>query len=611
MSMCKKFLLGTFLTISLLPFTARAHWCNDIWSSSYNIVVRPASDTITVPSSGSASLDVFVQNNMGYPLPSFTLTAQIGTTKITATRATQKVANTLLPGEKAKYTLAVTKSGGGSVAIGDISFLVSFGNSGQSGMYGTSPGKPVIIRTSTDGSLIPAAPPPGIGSGGVQGRPLQYSALADFSDVNAGLDKLMTYYCAGAGSWDTSATDIPLTAACTGSATDCTKATIKTTTAAGTDYQYPHQWGALELAVRKSSLGATRLATLRLRLQCGAASPNTGFAGFAMMMLGYLGDDTGARTFLAGKIGTSDLGTIAKAALLLFGTDSDKSTYEADVKAGLSKGGFVGASCAAALGIVEKDDATVTSTLVPLAKWTEPATDNGQGLYASHLLSLVAWDRRGWAEKAGDTGEVGFYPSATPTSAGGSSGTGGRSGSGGSTGSGGSMVTGGNTGTASGGSSGTPTGGVTSAGGAVATGGRTGTASGGSSGTSTSGAVGTGGAVATGGKTGTASGGNSATPTGGAVATGGSSGTPSSGTAAGTSGNTGSGAGGSTEDGTGGSVVSGSGGQGGSGGPSGSGTAGGGSAGGCGYAPFGRAPIPLGFFLAGVGLALAARRRQH
>jgi hypothetical protein len=58
-------------------------------------------------------------------------------------------------------------------------------------------------------------------------------------------------------------------------------------------------------------------------------------------------------------------------------------------------------------------------------------------------------------------------------------------------------------------------------------------------------------------------------------------------------------------------VVSGSGGQGGSGGPSGSGTAGGGSAGGCGYAPFGRAPIPLGFFLAGVGLALAARRRQH
>jgi hypothetical protein len=617
MSMCKKFLLGTFLTISLLPFTARAHWCNDIWSSSYNIVVRPASDTITVPSSGSASLDVFVQNNMGYPLPSFTLTAQIGTTKITATRATQKVASTLLPGEKAKYTLAVTKSGGGSVGIGDISFLVSFGSSGQSNMYGTSPGKAVIIRTSIDGSLIPAPPPPGIGTGSSQARTLQYSALADFSDVSTGLDKLVSYYCAGRGTWDSGTSDSVITAACTGSATECTKATATTGTGAGTDYQYAHLWSALQLAVRKSSLGDTRLATLRQRLQCGAADPNTCFGGFTMMMLGYLGDDPGARTFLAGKVGTSDLGTIAKAALLLFGTASDKSTYEADVKAGLSKGGFVGASCAAALGIVEKDDASVTSTLVPMAKWTEPATDNGQGLYASHLLSLVAWDRRVWAAKAADTGAVSFYGEDTTTPTGGSSGTGGSVGSGGNTGAagaagtGGVAATGGKTGTASGGSAGTPTAGAVASGGVVTTGGKTGTASGGSAGTPTAGAVASGGVVATGGKTGTASGGNSGTPTGGSVAAGGSSGTPSGGTPpAGGSRNTGSGAGGSTEAGTGGSMGPGAGGEGGNGGPSSGGTASG-SASGCGYAPFGRAPIPLGFLLAGVGLALAARRRRH
>jgi hypothetical protein len=37
------------------------------------------------------------------------------------------------------------------------------------------------------------------------------------------------------------------------------------------------------------------------------------------------------------RLGTTDLGTIAKAALLLFGTAADKTTYEADVKAGLTK----------------------------------------------------------------------------------------------------------------------------------------------------------------------------------------------------------------------------------------------------------------------------------
>ena len=121
-----KILVLAVLASSLPPLAAQAHWCNDMWQSSYNIVVRPASDTVTVPSSGSASLDIFVQNNMGYLLPSFKLTATMTSGTITATRQTQKVAGTLLPGEKAKYTLAITKSGGGSVTIDSISFAVSF-----------------------------------------------------------------------------------------------------------------------------------------------------------------------------------------------------------------------------------------------------------------------------------------------------------------------------------------------------------------------------------------------------------------------------------------------------------------------------------------------------
>jgi hypothetical protein len=93
--------LGTALSIFLLTSQVEAHWCNDLWGSAYNLVVRPESDTVTVPSSGSASLNVYVQNNMEYALPSFVLAATATGATITATRQTQKVSGTLLPGEKA------------------------------------------------------------------------------------------------------------------------------------------------------------------------------------------------------------------------------------------------------------------------------------------------------------------------------------------------------------------------------------------------------------------------------------------------------------------------------------------------------------------------------
>jgi len=614
-----KILVLAVLAISLPPLAAQAHWCNDMWQSSYNIVVRPASDTVTVPSSASASLDIFVQNNMGYLLPSFKLTATMTSGTITATRQTQKVAGTLLPGEKAKYTLAITKSGGGSVTIDSISFAVSFG-SGQSGMYGQSPGKAVMIRKAADGSLVPSAsPPPGLTSDD-QSRQLQYAAQTDFSDVSSGLDTLMNYYCAGRGSWN-SQSDAVLTPACTGAATDCTKATSTMGTGAGTKWQYPHLWAALELVARKSGLGDTRIATLRQRLQCGAADPNPVFAGFAMMMLGYLGDDTGARTFLVGKAGgTGDLATVAKAALLVAGNSADKTTYEAAVKTGSTTGStVVKAACAAALGIAELDDATVTSSLVPLAQWTEPDTsDNGQGLYASYLLSLVAWDRRCWAAKAGDTGAVSFYEGGTParctsaggTPTGGNTATGGSTGAGGSPGMGGTTATGGKTGGSTGAGGTTATGGTAVTGGkTAASGGTTGTPGGGTTGSpggGTTGSPGAGTTAAAGGTTSKPVGGTTGTPGGGNPDTG-----PAMGGNAGGS-SLGGGAGGGLAVDTGGSTGTSIGGQPGTGGASSSVTASNsGSASGCGYAPSGRATIPLGFVLAGMGLALAVRRRRR
>jgi MYXO-CTERM domain-containing protein len=67
-------------------------------------------------------------------------------------------------------------------------------------------------------------------------------------------------------------------------------------------------------------------------------------------------------------------------------------------------------ACAAALGVADQDDATIKSVLLPGLTWTRPeGPDDGKGMYAAHLLALVAWDRRGWAAHGADTGAISFY----------------------------------------------------------------------------------------------------------------------------------------------------------------------------------------------------------
>jgi hypothetical protein len=457
-------LLGTALSILLLSPSSEAHWCNDLWGSAYNLVVRPETDTI----SGS-SLNVFVQNNMEYALPSFTLAATASGATIKVTRQTQKVSGTLLPGEKAKFTLAF--SGGSVSKVEDIDFSVSFGSSGQSNLYGDG-GKAAMIKKN-DGTLFPTGTPTGIGQGNGQATQLFNAAVADFGNTNDGLDKLLKLYCAGRASWSSGSASVISSNCPDASTTVCP--TTKPGTTNGSKFDYMHLWSAGELAVRRSALG-TRAGVLRARLQCGVNDANNGFAGFALMALGYLGEDSGARTFIEGKIGEGgDIGTIAKAAIVLMGNAADLTKYQADLTAGTSNASiFVKAACAAALGIAAKDDAAVTNTLIPLAKWTEPDTsDNGQAIYSAQLLNLVAWDRRGWAPGAGDTGAVSFYGESASGGGGSPGGTGGKigpTGTGGKSGAGGATVVGGTTG--GGGKSGS--GGKPGSGGTIASGGTTG-----------------------------------------------------------------------------------------------------------------------------------------
>ena len=280
---------------------ASGHWCDDLWSSAYNIVVRPETDTVTVPATGSTTMNIYVQNNMGYQLINFKLGAKLGSTTVAATApSTLKVPGTLLPGEKGMWTLAISKSGGGSVAIEDLTFSVSFGNTGESDCYPVTGGKPVMV-VKTDKTLVPTAPsgldspsgPSGCTGDMAQGRDLQYGAIAEFENLDTGLDDPMNFYCAGRGSWG--ATDGVVPTYCK----DASSTTCPSTKPSGTGskYQYVHLWAAGELAARKSGLG-TRAAVLRTRLQCGVNDGDIGFAGYALLMLGYLGEDAGARTFI-------------------------------------------------------------------------------------------------------------------------------------------------------------------------------------------------------------------------------------------------------------------------------------------------------------------------
>ena len=110
MKSVRRFAWPAFLACAAVSVTtarpALAHWCNDLWMSGYNIVVRPATDTVTVPASGSASLNLWVQNNMGYPLSDFGLTVTATGYTVTATRATttNTLASTTAWAENSKRT---------------------------------------------------------------------------------------------------------------------------------------------------------------------------------------------------------------------------------------------------------------------------------------------------------------------------------------------------------------------------------------------------------------------------------------------------------------------------------------------------------------------------
>src|SRR5512138_2738465 len=167
---------------------AWAHWCDDLWASGYDIVVRPDSDT--------SPKELYVENRWGYQLTNFKLTATTASGgSVTLTPPTTlKVANTLLPGEKGTWKIA----SGNPAKIEDLVFDVRFGDTSgatakQWGCYPVLDADAVMV-VKNDGKLFPdkisgidrPKPPTGrgcsLGDVGL-GTSLQDQTIADWDDV--------------------------------------------------------------------------------------------------------------------------------------------------------------------------------------------------------------------------------------------------------------------------------------------------------------------------------------------------------------------------------------------------------------------------------------------
>jgi MYXO-CTERM domain-containing protein len=448
--------LGVALVATQATTTAWAHWCDDLWSSAYDIIVRPDSDT--------SPKELYVENHWGYQLINFKLTAtsSSGGSVTLTPPTTLKVKDTLLPGERGTWKI----SAGTPAKIEDLTFHVTFGNTTgsltkQYACYPVLGASPVMV-IKNDGSLFPNAiaglpkgptelpkanTPNGCTYGDVPlGRSLQEQTIADWDDLDVGLDNILLLYCAGRGSWGDNDKNIKPNSYCKD--TTSTTCPSKPTAIPGSRSDYMRLWGAGALAIRKKSLG-TRLPVFRKRLMCGINDGDPGISGYTMFVLGYLGDDADSKKFLQDQANASgDGGTIAKAALYLMGDTSQKSAVQAGVK---SSSVWVKVACAGAVGIVDKDDDSVTSAIIPEVKWVEPDnmggdTDNGKGMYAAHILEIVAADRRGWIFRGGGKGAITFYGETDTPATGGTSGSTGSAGAGGKSGSGGSPASTGTTG---------------------------------------------------------------------------------------------------------------------------------------------------------------------
>ncbi len=430
-----------------LASPAAAHWCDCLWDSRYNIVIRPVLDSIDVPEVGSATLEVWLQNNMGYPLSNYALYAFANDFNIVrSVDSSSRTGSFVLPGERVRETLTITRDGvDETIAIDDISFYVRFGGGVQDSGYGSSnvTSPPSTVNPSSDtaarrqaGSVFHGVTPIfESDSNTSQARHLRSAVRADFGDAGEranGITYLFNEYCVGRDSW-ASGDGRPVNAAVACPPVDgppdtaCASESARTGQTM-TKYDWQHVWSAGELVYRWSILSDVQRAALRDRLYCGSRDEVVAVRVFNLFLLGFLGKQTGgdgpftadvsgaagasSRAFLTGLAGGSGaVANAAKAALLMMGETTRQTAVEGCLTSGDA---FAEIVCAAALNIqgLDANDAYIIAEVSNRVSWTYNEGDAASewvGLYAAHVLNLAAWHYRTWQPAAADAGVVSFY----------------------------------------------------------------------------------------------------------------------------------------------------------------------------------------------------------
>lgn len=459
------------LALSFSVATAWAHWCNCLWVSSYNLVVRPVKDSVSdVPLCDSTvNLDVYVQNNMGYPLYDFKFTATcpegykcIGMSGMSPTVSTGAYSSLkapakpyLMPGEKILRSVGVCRTSGSwpaTVRVDQLDFGIDFGyddpdidGARQRNAYPRQDKADVVIRNN-DGTLskLPEDPSTFTNWGDGQALHLGNAAKADFGDEARALNDLLFEFCAGRSTWNSSSKSTYCA-----KDTTTTKCPTSASSSEPSDGDVQHLWAAQELVARGSRLSDVQREALRERLKCAFEYDSHPLVkSYVLFALGYLGDEatkTTAFAFLSSIVdGTysppsgaitptvSDK-AIAKAALVLMHKDrtGEKATVQTNATSATDE--YVKGASAGALGIVDGSaaDSYVKTVLLGVdangkavdrtnadygygARWVYPGHAKFP-FFASHVLALVAWSRRGYQTAAGDTGYPSFYVAATPT----------------------------------------------------------------------------------------------------------------------------------------------------------------------------------------------------
>jgi MYXO-CTERM domain-containing protein len=354
----------------LLPATAAAHWCSNIFAARARLVVKAEKTTVAVTGGQTATLKVFLQNNFPYRLFGVQMRGSASGYTITVSPSSQTVG----PGQQVAFTYSISGSAG-TLQASQMALQVRIrygGWQGESDPYvDPNPSQAELAAASVYGS-----------STGDQSASLNAAVLADkypTAQISTGpgftgIEQLISWFgyrfCYNSGgSYRCGSQDCP---------SPCAEGTPWTAT-----NQFPQNCmrAGVDLAIRRAQLGSQLTAARDGAVNAMKAGSNE-HKCLAAVVGGHLWK--GASSTATFENALDSVSAACKAAgLRALGKGTQSSCN--------SGAYYERAACAAAEGL-SNNDGPVTSVLIPNAGDGD-SSGSYDSLYYAYMLYLVAHDR--------------------------------------------------------------------------------------------------------------------------------------------------------------------------------------------------------------------------